>query len=101
MKRCLKITNYKEAFADFLENFCEEASDSPKYRELGMDMMRNGTNVFHIKLKDVRKFSQNLGGFMAANYQILEKNFTAGIEDFLEKLELGVLKHGLHVYLHN
>ena len=64
-------------------------------------MMRNGTNVFHIKLKDVRKFSRNLGGFMAAKYKILEKDFIAVIEDFLEKLELGVLKHELHVHLHN
>ena len=70
-------------------------------REFGKNMMRNGFNVFHIKLKDVKKFNRNLGGFMAANYQILEKDFAAVIEDYLEKLELGILKHGLHVYLHN
>ena len=93
--------NYVEAFTDFLENFCDEASDTPKYRDFGKDMMKNNCNVFHIKLKDVRKFSRNLGGFMAANYQVLEKEFAAIIQIFLEKLELGDLRHGLHVYLHN
>ena len=92
-------TNYKTAFEDFLTNFKEVNKDSPKYPEVASEMMIKNYNMFHVQLKDVRKFNPNLGGFFAANAKSLSSEITEVVQKFIGDLGLGLLKNGLHFNL--
>ena len=91
--------NYKDAFKDFLQNFKEEPCDDPKYQVVASQMMQNQYNMFHVHLKDIRKFSPNLGGFVAAQHKNLDREFSEIIKNFIEDLDLGALMHGLYFNL--
>ena len=91
--------NYKDAFKDFLQNFKEESCDDPKYQAVASRMMQNQYNMFHVHLKDIRKFNSNLGGFVAEQHKNLDLDFTEIIKNFIEDLGLGTLMHGLYFNL--
>ena len=57
-------------------------------------MMIKNDNMFHVQLKDVRKFNPNLGGFFAANAKSLSPELTEEVQKFIGDLGLGLLKHG-------
>ena len=60
-------------------------------------MMKREYNIFHVK--DVRSFSPNLGGFIAANYLNLNSDLSRLIQKFIGDLNLGVPKYGVHLTL--
>ena len=92
----ISLNNYSEALVDFLQNFREISTEPPKYVLIARKMMRNKYNMFHMDLKDIRKFNHNLGGFVAANHRKLESEITQLIDKFIQDQELGVLCHGLY-----
>ena len=91
--------NYTEALLDFFENFRETSTETPKYVVIAGKMMKNKHNVFHMDLKDIRKFNHNLGGFLAAHHRNIESDVTKLIEKFIKDQDLGVLCHGLYFYI--
>ena len=91
--------NYEPAFKDFLQNFKENLSDSPKYPDVAKQMIQRGFNTFHINLKDVRSFNPNLGGFLAQNCRNLFSEVSRLVQTFIEGLNLGELKNGLYLIL--
>ena len=58
---------YQEVFIDFIRNFSEEGSDHSKYLFVAEEMVNKNYNMFHVNIKDVRKFNSKLGGFLAAH----------------------------------
>lgn len=95
----INCSNYKEYFMDFLINFKEEPMDSFKYQERAAEMMSKNHNVFHVYLRDVLKFNLCLGKFVGTQFISLDRELTGVIQGFIESLQLGVLKHGLHILL--
>ena len=91
--------NFKEAFEEFLEKFKKEPQQAPKYCMVATEMSKNGYNMFHVQLRDIRNFSPNLGGFMAAQHKTLGNEITSIIQKFIKDLGLGVPKHGLYFNL--
>ena len=73
--------------------------DAPKYKMVAKEMMIKNYNMFHVHIKDIKKFNRNLSGFMACQHQSLRSNFTEIIKKFIGDLELGELKNGLHFIL--
>ena len=63
----ISCINYREAFQDFLRNFKDKPTEPAKYQSVAKLMMQKKYNMFHIDLKDMRKFNPNLAGFMKAN----------------------------------
>ena len=96
----IDFENFKDVFIDFLENFRENALDPPKYLQVVTKMMENNYNIFHMYLKDIRKFNSNLGGFVACHSRKIESDIAEIIKKYIEDHDLGVLKHGLHFYIH-
>ena len=92
-------SNFKAAFGNFLRHFKEELKDAPKYYEVASQMMKKDYNMFHVHLKDARKFNPNLGGFLAAQSKYQSSEITELIKSYIEELGLGVPKHGLHFNL--
>ena len=84
---------------DFLINFKEEPMDSFKYQVRAAEMMSKNHNVFHVYLRDVLKFNFCLGKFVGTKYISLDREITEIIQGFIESLQLGVMKHGLHILL--
>ena len=95
----INLENYEAAFKDFLQNFKENLSDSPKYPDVAKQMMHKGYNMFHVSLKDVRSFNPNLGGFLNQNHINLDSEITKIVQSFIKELNLGDLKHGLYFLL--
>ena len=91
--------NYEEALREFLEQFKETTCETPKYRIVATQMMNHDYNMFHLHLKDIRKFNPNLGGFMNSQYRNLEPEITKIIQKYIENLKLGSLQHGLYFCL--
>ena len=95
----IDFDNYKEAFKDFLETFQETSQKPPKYLDVATKMMQNNWNMFHIDIKDIKKFNRNLGGFLVAQDRNLNSEITGMIKTFIEDLDLGDLNHGLYFNL--
>ena len=95
----INLENYEATFKDFLQNFKENLSDSPKYPDVAKQMMQKGYNVFHVSLKDVRSFNPNLGGFLNQNRINLDLEITKIVRSFIKGLNLGDLNHGLYIIL--
>ena len=95
----IDLNNYEEHFKEFLETFKDAPSESSKYHNVAAKMISNNFNVFQVNLKDIIKFNDDLGKFVAAQYETLGTEITGLIEEFIEGLELGVLDHGLHFLL--
>ena len=75
--------NYKVAFKDFIENFRENTSESPKYLLVATQMMNNSYNMFHMDLKDIKKFNPSLGLFVVAQHRNFRSDITALIQNLL------------------
>ena len=102
--KMLKIDwdNYQNILEDFLKNFRDDSSEAPKYLLVAEEMVNKNYNMFHVALKDVRKFNINLGGFLAANYQslALDTDIVEIIKKFIEEnLGPGLLKHDVYFSL--
>ena len=72
----IDYNNYTEALTDFFENFRETSTEAPKYVVIARKMMKNKYNMFHMDLKDIRKFNHNLGGFLVAHHRNIESDQT-------------------------
>ena len=91
--------NYRVVFKDFLENFRENPSESPKYKLVATQMMHNSFNMFHMDLKDIEKFNPSLGLFVVVQHRKLRSEITTLIQNFIGELDLGDLKHGLYFHI--
>ena len=95
--------NYLDAFKEFLITFKEKPSDEvSKHNLVATKMMSKDYNMFHVLLKDIRKFNPNLGGFMASQYKwgsthfmTIDKNIAMIIRQYIADLNLGEPKNGL------
>ena len=96
----IDFNNYKAAFRDFLGNFKEDGSENLKYRQVATQMVNNKYNMFHVFLKDIRRYNPNVGGFLANHYKDIDLDLTGILEQFIkEDLGVGDLKHGLYFNL--
>ena len=73
------------------KSFLEECS---KYSSVATKMMTNQFNVFHLYLKDVRRFNSNLGGFLAAHSSLEcaenvkhDEELTSIVKEYIEELK--------------
>ena len=62
-------------------------------------MMKKDYNMFHVLLKNLRKFDPKLGGFLAAQSRYDSSEITELVKNYIEDLGLGVQTHGLHYNL--
>ena len=99
--------NFQVPFKEFLRNFKEDPlQECTKYSSVATKMMTKQFNVFHLYLKDVRRFNSNLGGFLAAHaslecpeYVKHDKDLSRIVTEYIEELELGEPKHGVIVMI--
>jgi hypothetical protein len=64
--------------------------EPPKYHLVARQLIEKNHNTFHIKLTDVKKFNNNLAGFLSSN-KLYHK-----IAEFIEDLNIGTLNNGLY-----
>ena len=95
----IDFENYQEAFEDFITNFKEDPSETPKYLTVATEMMKNNFNMFHVKLKDIRKYNPNLGGFVAEQYLKISEILRKILKNYIENRKLGALNHDLYFNL--
>ena len=95
----IDFENFQEAFQNFINDFKEDPSEPPKYLTVATEMMKNNFNMFHVKLKDIRKFNPNLGGFVANEHKKISETLRKMLKDYVENLNLGALKHDLYFNL--